>query len=468
MVKAHARDPKCRVLGTRPPAGRQLQTAATSQGYTSTLTATYSTWPIGSTIPSQCPYDLASLGSIVPDECCTSAPTTYTAGDFSSNACLSQPTAADPSLNVRSYLGCDYGIPTFGEICTPSGTKFGQSTYPFAGNRDTNDDLIGCRCSNNFQLFSQTRLPLQAIHYDAGCHVAQSPYMLAGNKVGAGADTAIFVFLSGQCIPPGATVLGDGVATASPINSITAVAPDIGLNPRISRVPIGASGALASGDTTTAWTMLFDRLEITERLNMYPWLADERRRNGPLGYRWGDLYGDGVYFCQYNFFNVSAHRPTWDELVPGYPGAFGIPVHGAAGATGPSSSCDPSFPGGFTAAQAGSAMQVLTNGFGFAAEGGVFQARNQQTRHTFSNYVFLSQTATTAATLNYNIVERYVNGIAMDGSNFLYHMNWNKVDGLWKAGPVKVIHFGDDRLGAVPTPEDFAKWLAFVQSAPFI
>ena len=74
------------------------------------------------------------------------------------------------------------------------------------------------------------------------------------------------------------------------------------------------------------------------------------------------------------------------------------------------------------------------------------------------------QTTTTAATINYNIVERYTKGIAMDGSNFLYHMNWSKVGGLWKASNVKVIHFGDDRLTAAPKPEDFATWEAFASA----
>jgi hypothetical protein len=33
---------------------------------------------------------------------------------------------------------------------------------------------------------------------------------------------------------------------------------------------------------------------------------------------------------------------------------------------------------------------------------------------------------------------------------------------------VKVIHFGDDRLGAVPTPAEFTTWLNFIRSAAFI
>ena len=436
--------------------GRQLQTAAISRGYTSTLTSTYKTWSISSgSIPQGCPYDLASLGSIVPDECCTAAPTSFSAGDFSTDSCLSQPFVNDPSLNVRVYLGCDGGIPTFAEACTPEGTTV-TSGYPFTPAVNSNDDLVGCRCSNNFQLTTS----VQAVHYGAGCHSTVSPYMLAGNQVGPGADTAFFAWVEGSCLPPGASAVGPGHATHAPIQAVAAdvVNPNVQLDPRVSRTPIGATSAIQSNDVATAVQMLWDRLEITERLNMYPWLADERRRNGPKGFLWGDLYADNAYFCQFNHFNVSVYRPTWAELGPGYPGMFGIPLGNSAPGTGVSTSCQVgAVLGQFTQA----AMQSVTNGFG---TNGVFQQRNQQTRHTFSNYVFLMQTATTAATLNYNIVERYVKGIAMDGSSFLYHFNWSKIGGLWKMNNAKVIHFGDDRLTPTPTPEDFATWEAFANN----
>jgi len=461
------------VASRATPAGRQLagveepkrklQTSPQSQGYSSTLKATYNVHTISSgSIPAHCPYNLASLGSLVPDDCCSTATTKFSSGDFTDNSCLSFPFPVDNSLWVRVYLGCDGGIPTFGEVCTPPGTATGQG-YPFGGSaQNNNGDLIECRCSDDFQLTPS----VQAIHYGTGCHAGVTPYMLGGDKVdetnNPGSDSAFFVSIEGECIPPGATTPGPSVATHAPIGPITTTAPNIQLNPRVNRVPIAATAALASGDVETAMTMMWDRLEITERLNMYPWLADENRRNVPKGFHWGDLYGDNVYFCQFNFFNVSAHRPTWDELVPGLPGAFGIPLHNSAPGTGVATSCEP---GGIPAPYAAGGMQTLTNGFGL---NGVFQTRNQQTRHTFSNFAYLMQTVDSAATLNYNIVERYVDGIAMDGSNFLYHMDWSKIGGRWYSMKVKVIHFGDDRLGAVPTPAEFTTWLNFIRSAAFI
>merc|ERR1711935_1107438 len=57
---------------------------------------------------------------------------------------------------------------------------------------------------------------------------------------------------------------------------------------------------------------------------------------------------------------------------------------------------------------------------------GFMQSRSQQTRHTFSNVLFGHQTANTARTYHYNIVERMISGVAIDGSNFPYRF----ADGL--------------------------------------
>jgi len=238
------------------------------------------------------------------------------------------------------------------------------------------------------------------------------------------------------------------------------VAPNIQLDPLQSRIPKGALDAMASNDIATAVTMAWDRAEIIERLGMYPFLADEMRRNQPLGYLWGDLYSDGSYFCEYGYYDVSVIRPTWAELEPTYPGIFGGAVTSVPPGSGITSSCAY---GLGTYAQ--EALQEFASGFG---AGGPFQQYGQQTRHTFSNFVFLNQTATDAATLNYNIVERYVNGIAMDGSSFLYHMKWGKISGYWQNQGARCIIFGHDRLGAAPSPAEFSAWLTYIRGVPFI
>jgi len=253
---------------------------------------------------------------------------------------------------------------------------------------------------------------------------------------------------------------GPGESTTKGPLDPSVVAPNIQLNPMVSRIPIGALDALSKDDVKTPVMMAWDRLAITERLNMYPWLADEMRRNQPKGYLWGDLYADGAYFCEYAYYDVKKYRPMWSELGPGYDGAFGGGIGNSAPGTGAADSCAYGL-----GEYAQEALQTFASGFG---AGGPFQNIGQQTRHTFSNYVFLNQTDTHAATLNYNIVERYQNGVALDGSNFLYHMNWMKVDGVWKNQGARVIIFGHDRLTPAPSPEAYNAWLAFIKSEAFM
>ena len=207
--------------------------------------------------------------------------------------------------------------------------------------------------------------------------------------------------------------------------------------------------------------MTWDRMDILERLHMYPWLADEMRRNQPLGYLWGDLFADDAYFCEFNYLDVNVPRPSWEELVPSYPGNFGGPV--ASEHVPPGSGITTSCATGL-GTYAPAALQNFASGFG---EGGPFQRNNQQTRHTFTNIVFLMQSATAAQTLHYNIVERYVKGIAMDGSNFLYRINWVKVAGLWKMAYSHCIIFGHDRLTPLPSTAAFAEWEGWVYGTPF-
>jgi len=122
-------------------------------------------------------------------------------------------------------------------------------------------------------------------------------------------------------------------------------------------------------------------------LSLYSWLADEIRRNTPLGYKWGDLYADNGYFCQYAYYNVSLHRPLWTELKPGYPGSFGVGL--TPGTTSPPGSNITSSCSYGLGKYAQAAMQQIVSAFG---AGGPFQGGHQQTRHTFSNSVVLEQT----------------------------------------------------------------------------
>jgi len=256
-----------------------------------------------------------------------------------------------------------------------------------------------------------------------------------------------------------------GVAVTTGTIAGDVVAPNIQLNPKVSRIPSGALSAMQSGDVATASSMLWDRLAIMERLNLYPWLADETRRNEPMGYRWGDLHDEGSYFCMCPSFNVTEVRAPFSVLVPGYAGCFGAPVPAAtAPGTGAASTCSSDL-GAFAPA----AMQgMITGTFG---PGGVMQTNKQQTRHTFSNHAFLMQTSTTATTLNYNIVERFVwdgsKSVALDGSNFIYRAHWFKVGGLWKMRGMSTHIIGHDRIGTAPNPEAMTSWLDYLASPPF-
>ena len=145
-----------------------------AQGAPSTISVNYGIWSRSTdSIPAECPYELANLGQIVPDACCTSAPTVQPALDFSTNTCQSFPFPGDPSGSsyIRDYLNCDNGVPTFGEACTPAGTSFGNG-YPGAAVNLNVGSAEECRCGNDFAL------PSNATYRGAGCHVAVTGYQL--------------------------------------------------------------------------------------------------------------------------------------------------------------------------------------------------------------------------------------------------------------------------------------------------
>jgi len=240
------------------------------------------------------------------------------------------------------------------------------------------------------------------------------------------------------------------------------IQPYIEGNPIVPRVPLAALNAMAAGDLSLATTMLWDRRAIIERLFLYPYLADEARRYTPKGLLWNQLFKDDMTFCIYSYHNVTAILPDFDLL---------------GGFSGRSDLTGLQYPrGGFVDPQLNVSTCTLGLGIQTAAvmkkmvEGsfgnGFFQSRAQQTRHTFSNVLFGHQTVDTARTYHYNIVERMISGVAIDGSNFLYRFEWTKESGIWKAFDVRVVAYGDSRMGTAPTGAQMDTLLDLYASFP--
>ena len=98
-------------------------------------------------------------------------------------------------------------------------------------------------------------------------------------------------------------------------NPPSVVGSAIELNPQVSRIPPLALASIADGSLSTAIPMLWDRFDMFERLNMYPFLADSTRLYEPRGFRWGDLFTDDSTFCIGSYHDVNSPWPEWDTIT---------------------------------------------------------------------------------------------------------------------------------------------------------
>jgi len=208
--------------------------------------------------------------------------------------------------------------------------------------------------------------------------------------------------------------------------------------------------------------MLWDRRSIIERLHMYPYLCDEARRNTPKGLLWHELFKEDTTFCIYSYHNVSNPLPDFD-LLGGFEGRSDLsglqyPRGGFVSSSLNVSTCTR----GLGANTAAVLQDMVESTFG----DGFMLSRHQQTRHTFSNVLFGYQTVDTARTYHYNIVERMISGVAIDGSNFLYRFEWTKASGIWKAFDVRVVAYGDSRMTTAPTAAEMDNLLDLYASFP--
>jgi hypothetical protein len=239
-------------------------------------------------------------------------------------------------------------------------------------------------------------------------------------------------------------------------------APYIEGNPLVARVPIAAVEAMQKGDLSLATVMAWDRRSIIERLHMYPYLCDEARRNTPKGLLWHELFKEDTTFCIYNYHNVTNVLPDFD-LLGGFTDRSDLsglqyPRGGFVDSALNKSTC--------TLGLGPNTAAVLNKMIQFTFGHGFMKSRGQQTRHTFSNVLFGHQTVDTARTYHYNIVERMVSGVAIDGSNFLYRFEWTKASGIWKAYDVRVVAYGDSRMGTAPTGAQMDTLLDLYASFP--
>ena len=183
------------------------------------LSVQYSLWNrTQDNMPAECLYELTDLGKKVPDTCCAKAPTKQAPLDFKGKTCTSFPLG---KTYIRDYLGCDDGVVTFGEACTPAGTlpdldvwfsthgelppvqhkpaclvltgtSFGKG-YPMSAAKDEDaSNVTQCGCSNSKQPPLQQP---QSIYTGVGCFVAVTAYQLGDNA----SSTAFFANVKGSC-----------------------------------------------------------------------------------------------------------------------------------------------------------------------------------------------------------------------------------------------------------------------------
>merc|ERR1712147_271965 len=85
----------------------------------------YGVWDrFKNSIPTECKYEFKDLGAIVPDKCCTGAPTVQPPLDFEGNTRKSFKALPGANPYIRDYLACSNGKPTFAEVCVPAGASF--------------------------------------------------------------------------------------------------------------------------------------------------------------------------------------------------------------------------------------------------------------------------------------------------------------------------------------------------------
>ena len=276
------------------------------------------------------------------------------------------------------------------------------------------------------------------------------------------AHAAHDAFVTGMATYTGGAVHGrraqeamwGGAPAIAPVESVPRrlqSSPQYGnLDPRVSRLPTGLS-------SSNSVQMLWDRFAIQERISMYSWLADELRVNDPKGFVWGDMFADDASFCIYA--SGALVPPKFTDIVDGAT-LFGRGVGGGPGSPECSAalgvSCTSCTSNMGTYAQGSMAFMTRAQ-FGFNS---VATAHHQQTRHTLTNWIFLEQTASTAITQMYNTLERFIDGIAYDGSFFMYQMHWTKVSGVWKWARIMAMNVGNGHLGGFPTFTDFSQFQA--------
>lgn len=162
----------------------------------STLSATYYS-ANQSNLPAGCNYELADLGTKVPDKCCALDGVTPDKVQFANGgkSYTCAPKSAGPAGFVRNFLGCVNGQVNYGESCSSAGQSLG-SGYPMnsttaATSWEYAADGSACGCGNP--------LPgkLDTIYEGTGCFVGISGYMLGEKDY-----TAFFVKVEGTCPVP--------------------------------------------------------------------------------------------------------------------------------------------------------------------------------------------------------------------------------------------------------------------------
>ena len=218
------------------------------------------------------------------------------------------------------------------------------------------------------------------------------------------------------------------------------------LDPTITRVPSPVSDAESA-------QMLWDRQDILEHVSMYSWLADETRQNYPLGFAWGDMWANDGTFCIYGANDAFA-APPYDMYAEG--NIFPATGHGFIGGYNcnnlgvPANQTCRSTCTANQGAWTPVIQQLMINAtFGFSS---ALQRHNQQSRHTLTNKMIIEQTLTTAIAQYSNSLERFFDGIAYDGSFFVYQLELVKQGDIWKYQKISVIAQGNGPFGGNLAP----------------